>query len=256
MKLEVWIMSFLNEQTRVDYLKEGIESILNQSVKPDKIRLSYCTSLSLRPDFEDRLRDITRDVIDIDIQFSSEPKTQFEHLLELLASSNLGGEDIIVFMDDDDFSHPHRLEKIKDQFMDDSIKWVSTNYAVPSSLDEHRYKKELEWSNIASSKDRRRNPAEKKCAVWITEEMEFGTMGIRRYLLDSHFPYDVSRCADRIFVKSLQEMSELHHKHIAEELYLYRVYYPEKMIVEDKDPSSQYHPFFDYPHAKVQDTNK
>jgi glycosyltransferase involved in cell wall biosynthesis len=228
-------MSHINSEKRLSLFQKAIKSVVNQTLPPTKIRVSFSKSIDRSKDeIVDMLTKATLSLgvpsVLIEINYSCEQHTQFEHLKILLLTSDLDDDDVIFFLDDDDSCHPQRFEMLKTTIVNSDTEYASSKYSTPLEEEESIFEQSLEWEKININPDLKSFLTKNK--VYSANAVEFGTLGVRKRCINEYFgtARDDTRCSteDVGFVSWLRLNKK--GKHVAKSLYLYRMFWSEKLV--------------------------
>jgi hypothetical protein len=132
----VLLASHLGCPARYITIKLALESVMKNTVLPDKILVGFSYKSDLGYPNTQSWRDICGDRLSI--VYTTGQLTQFGHYMKL--SNFISDNDVIMFLDDDDLYHPKKIELTKEFFENHPKKEkVAHAFAQFGRIEEHAY---------------------------------------------------------------------------------------------------------------------
>lgn len=108
-ELQMWIASHINSEIRLNAFKVALKSIEDQTQRPSVVCISLSSDLFTSQDIEKILSSYD---LNFSFHYHNKQKTQFEHYYYLEHTIPYSTKrQHLMFMDDDDMSHPERVKR-------------------------------------------------------------------------------------------------------------------------------------------------
>jgi hypothetical protein len=107
---QIWIASHFHNQRRIDFFKDTIQSINNQTIKPNKVIVSFSLQENLK-NFKDEIINL-KESCNFPLEILYEPSRlyQFEHIQKIYMKNTISNNLFISFCDDDDYLDKNFIE--------------------------------------------------------------------------------------------------------------------------------------------------
>jgi hypothetical protein len=152
MKRHIWIASHFHNKFRIELFKETLKSLINQTIKPDEVFISFSIQFNLdKNEVYDLFETILKpNDIKYVILFQEERKYQFEHFEKIYeyVKENNYQDFFISFIDDDDMVHESYIEETN-EYIRQGYKKIGCFFYILDDIDikyEDKDKKNLSLS--------------------------------------------------------------------------------------------------------------
>ena len=140
MKTKILIASHLGCEQRLITITRALESVSNQTIKPNLVSISYSAKPELKINYketEKKWKTILEGIKN-NIYRKTCKQSQFQHFSNILNNTKYKNNDIIMFLDDDDLYHETRIERIEELFKAKKIDCIQNRMYIFGSMGKNK----------------------------------------------------------------------------------------------------------------------